>query len=159
MTTGKIVDIDALVEDLRLVVAYSAKAGILSESSLFNSIDAAEEALIDSQKRDVKPVVEALNNTVRAIWPMTLADLKFGRDPFLETNQHKARALQFGLTIFALIVLFLMGHFMQALKQEQEAVSLIEQSQNLEPQQKLTALRKLAQLSKASAPRRWLRKP
>ena len=87
----------------------------------------------------------ALNDVASLIAPMTLADLHFGRDPFAESNQQRSRVLQLCLTIFALLVLVVVGHFMHSLQQEQDALVTLEQIQELKPQQKLTAVRKMAQ--------------
>jgi hypothetical protein len=74
---------------------------------------------------DIHALMLALNEIAQVISPMTLADLKFGRDPFDSRNQITSKKLQFCLTLFALIVLTLIGYFMQSLRQEQSAIATL----------------------------------
>ncbi|MEP6720794.1 MAG: hypothetical protein ABJA77_05080 [Variovorax sp.] len=143
-TAQPIVDLEALVSDLRLVCAYAAKAGLMTEDLLAAS-DRADQALLDPQRRDAKPVLAALSLGAQRIAPMTVADLKFRRDPFLPENQQRGRVAQFWLASFALVVLGFLVVYMLALQSEQDALANIEQVQRLNARQKLSALRRMAQ--------------
>jgi hypothetical protein len=141
MTENSIVDVPSLLQDLRLAVAYAARVGALRDETL----KIAERGMSDDSNPDVHALTLALNHVTQAIAPMTLADLKFGRDPFLAENQKRARRLQLSLTIFSLIVLTLIGYFMHSLGREQSAISTLKEIESLRPIEKLTSLRKLAQ--------------
>ncbi|HEX9718503.1 MAG TPA: hypothetical protein VGA59_02135 [Ramlibacter sp.] len=140
-----IVDVDALVDDLRMATAYASRVGLLQEAGLLDSLKAAEDTLRAEGKPDMHVLTVALNNVVRVIAPLTMADLRFGRDPLSPANQKQGRLLQLCLTALALGVLLLIGYFMQSLHEEQEAIQTLNQIQELRPQQKLTAVRKIAQ--------------
>ena len=106
-----IVDVDALVDDLRMATAYASRVGLLQEAGLLDSLKAAEDTLRAEGKPDMHVLTVALNNVVRVIAPLTMADLRFGRDPLSPANQKQGRLLQLCLTALALGVLLLIGYF------------------------------------------------
>ena len=108
-------------------------------------LEGAERALASSTKPDAYALTSALNDVASIIAPVTVADLRYGRDPFLPENQRRARIIQLCLTFFSLVVLVLTGYFMNSLHREQDALVTLEKIQDLKPQQKLTELRKMAQ--------------
>jgi hypothetical protein len=134
----------ALVDDLKLATEYAARVGLLQDEKLLERLQRAEQDL-QGGDTGVHQLAVALNDVVRCIAPITLADLRFGRDPLSSRNQHKARMQQLWLTLLALFTLGLVGYFMQSLRIEQDAIKTLVQIQELNPQQKLTALRRLAQ--------------
>jgi hypothetical protein len=144
MPEPPVVDLDALGADLRLICAYAAKAGLMTDDLLAAS-GKANEALAGPHPRDAKPVLAALSLAVRRIRPMSLADLKFGHDPFDPDNRHRAQIAQFWLAAFALILLGFLVVYMLDLQREQEALANIEQVSNLNPREKLSALRRMMQ--------------
>jgi hypothetical protein len=143
-----IVDVPELVRDLKLAVAYAARAGLLRDKSLLITLESAEKATSANNETDIHALTFALNEIIKVISPMTLADLKFGRDPFERRNQITSRRLQFCLTLFALVILILIASFMQSLRQEQSAIAILQEVVNLRPQEKAISLRKLAQWEK-----------
>jgi len=145
MHENSIVDIDAWVRDLRLAVTYGARAGLLRSTSVLDAVKSAEEAGSAGQAPDAHALTLAMNEVTQAIAPITVADLKFGRDPFDPINQSRARNLQLWLTLFALVVLASIGIFMHSLHREQSAISTLQEIQQLHPLEKLNALRKMAQ--------------
>ena len=131
-----------------MATRYAVRVGVLQEKDLFDNLRASEKNLKEGESPDVQALADSLTRVIRLITPMTLADLHGGRDPFLPKNQSRARIMQLWLTSVALIALFFIGYFMQSLRAEQEAIQTLHQIQDLKPQQKLTALRKMAQFER-----------
>ncbi|SCK55324.1 hypothetical protein VAR608DRAFT_5695 [Variovorax sp. HW608] len=147
MDTPPIVDLEALVADLRLVFGYAGKAGLMTPD-LLELFDRADQALADPSIRDARPALAALSAGAQKIAPITVADLRFGRDPFTPQNQGRARTAQFSLACFAVLVLVVLAMFMIDLQNEQDALATIEQVQSMNARQKLTELRRMAQMHK-----------
>jgi hypothetical protein len=145
MAGRPILDAVQLLHDLRLAVGYAARAGVLVDASVIETLKGADNALSAGQTPDVYTLVPALNSVGHSIEPMTLADLESGRDPFLPDNRRRAGRLLLMLTAFALLILLLIGYSMNALQAEQQVLRDIAQIQELQPQLKLTSLRKLAE--------------
>jgi hypothetical protein len=143
--SDSVIDAQELVNDLRMCTAYASRVGLLQDQSLLESIARAQEAINRDGQPDVQLLARALNEAVRLIAPITVADLRFGRDPVSPDNQKKGRTMQLVLTSFALVVLALIGYFMDSLRKEQEAIETLVEIQELHPQEKLNALRTLAQ--------------
>ena len=140
-----ILDRHALLADLQLAAIYAARAGILHDPTVIERLQRVRQ---DAPESDFPLISAALSDLVRLIAPLTLADLRCGRDPFDPRSHRKSRLLQVALTVLALFVLLLISYFMQALRVEEEAVKTLTQIQELDPHQKLTALRKLAQFER-----------
>jgi len=145
MSKQKVIDIHGMLEDLRLALGYASRAGLVHDQAIIDVLKQAEATLSNQQQPDISVLAVALNRIVQVISPITLADLRYGRDPFALANQTRGRVLQLCLTIFALVMLILIGYFMDALRTEQEAISTILEIKDLRPELKLNALRKLAQ--------------
>lgn len=144
MSKDPIVDVDALLSDLRLAVAYAARAGMLNQPTVLHTLKAAE-AQVTASAQDIEALALALNDVSKLILPMTVADLRFGRDPFSELNQKCSVRKQLWLTVATLLLLLSVGDLMLALRREQDALATLQQVQALRPAEKLTALRKQAQ--------------
>ena len=113
---------------------------------LFRSLVAsgkANEALVGHGPLHAKPVLAALSLGVQRIRPITLADLRCGRDPFDAKNHRRAKSAQLWLASFALVVLGFLVIYMLDLQREQDALVNIEQVSNLNPREKLSALRRM----------------
>jgi hypothetical protein len=145
MINPNIIDLNQLVDDIRLTAKYASRVGVLRDKSILAELESAELAVSSGQRPNVQALAIALNDLVKLIAPMSLADLECGRDPFSAENQRKSRNIQLVLTFFTLIVLVAIGYFMHSLHREQEALQTIEKIQDMRPQQKLTELRRLAQ--------------
>jgi len=146
MTSGAILDTAGLVADLKLLVEYASRVGVLRDKSVLETLQKAQQSLYEkNQQPDVYSLNLALNEVAQVISPVTLSDLKFGRDPLSDNNQRHSKCSQFFLTLFTLANLVLIGYFMHALRIEQDAISAVDRIQELHPQQKLTSLRKMAQ--------------
>lgn len=140
-----IIDLGALIADLRLAVRYAARMGVLKDRAMIQTLEDAEQAIAAEQKPDAFAVTSALNEIAALIAPMTIADLCLERDPFLPKNRRKSSFMRMGLIIFALIVLAAIGDSMFSLQREQEALTSLEKINHLEQQQKLSELRRFAQ--------------
>ena len=151
--TPSILDRDALLHDLRLASGYASRAGLLRDPSLLERLQAAERGIDADGHANLQALTLALNGVAQAIAPMTLADLRCGRDPFERTNQRRARVLQLGLAILALLTMLLIGHSMNALGVEKAGLAAAQQLQSMQPMQKVTALRKMAQFDDPLAKR------
>ncbi len=146
--TRSIVDLEELAEDLRLAVAYASRAGLLQEPAVLQLVQAAEPRVPEGGSApalDLHALTRALASVSRLILPVTVADLRNGRDPFAPAVLRSARAKQLALTLMAILLLVLIGDYMQALRQEQDALASVQQILLLKPHEKVTALRRLAQ--------------
>ena len=147
MTTNSIVDVESLVKDLQRAVRYAAKAGLLRSRDILDVVKDAESALGQQGASSVhiEALTKALNDVAQVIAPMTLADLECGRDPFSLENQRRSSRLQLVLSIFALLLMLVVGDYMDSLQKEQSAILGLQQFEILQPQLKLTTLRNMAQ--------------
>lgn len=146
-----IIDLRSLLDDLRMGVRYAARVGVLTDRAIVLTLESAEAALAANQRPDVFALTTALNEIAARIYPVTIADLNFKRDPFLPENQRKSGFMQMALMIFALLVLATIGDYMHSLQREQDALSAIEKIRDLKPQEKLTEVRRIAQWDKPLA--------
>jgi hypothetical protein len=140
-----IIDLQSLLDDLRLSVRYAARVGVLKDRAIMQTLEVAEDAMANARRPDVFALTTALNEIAAAIAPMTIADLHFKRDPFRPESQRKSGMMQMALMLFSLSVLAIIGDYMHALQREQEALTSLEKIRELQPQQKLTELRRIAQ--------------
>ncbi len=128
-----------LIEDLRYAAGYAARAGIVLDASVLEALN---------QPRDTATVRCALATAVRVIAPMTLVDLRGGRDPFLDRNQCRARWLQAGLSVVALPLLIYVLLQTQALRAEQELQQRWHAIEAMNPQQRFDDIRRLVHAKK-----------
>ncbi len=138
-----------LVSSLREAVDYATTAGLLKDASALAALDSAEAAQKRGDQPDHKAVSEALNNMVAMIAPLTLADLHFDRNPLSPANQARTRKFQFWLPVLALVLLVLIGYFMQSLRHSQSFIARVERVQGQNPDQKLAALLQLILFDKS----------
>ena len=92
------IDTDAIIklllDDARLVIGYAVRVGRLTDDKLSKAINEAESATPDSKAQSVTVLTDTLNNAIKAIAPMTLIDLRAGRNPFDPLNQRFIKVLQ-----------------------------------------------------------------
>ena len=135
--------LERMVEDLRRGVTYATRAGLLSQDP--TALKEACDALELGSRAGMHTLADAITKIARIIAPITLADLSSDRDPFSPKSQRRTRAMQVGLSIFALVVLALIGYFMHALRIEQAAITEVEHVEQLRSDVKITELRNLAE--------------
>ena len=140
-----VVDTEALVSDLRIATRYAARLGLLRDEAVFGKLQCVEQSLKCEGGASAHALTVALNDVAQLIAPMTVADLRFGRDPFLPSNQQKSWWLQLGLAVVALCVLLITGYFMHSLRTEEAGLKALKQLEAMRPQSAVTALRKMAQ--------------
>lgn len=147
MNKPMLLDLAALESDLRMATAYAARVGVLGDPALLESLEAVERSRRPDDAPDGHSLTLALNRTAQAIAPMTLADLRCGRDPFEPKNQRSARVLQLLLAILAVATMLFIGDSMQSLRIEKTGMKALEQfqAQVMQPSKKVTELRKMAQ--------------
>ncbi|MFV8548796.1 hypothetical protein ACNRD9_11955, partial [Ralstonia pseudosolanacearum] len=145
MLEKRVVDVNTLLEDLRMAVAYASRAGLLYDRGLVNILKAAETTVRNDKPPDVGAVTFAINEIVKIIAPITLSDLRCGRNPLEENNQTRLRKIQFCLSIFVPILLIIIVYSANILSREQEALSGLAEIATINPEIKLGALRKMAQ--------------
>lgn len=142
MLEKRVVDVNTLLEDLRMAVAYASRAGLLYDRGLVNILKAAETTVRNDKPPDVGAVTFAINEIVKIIAPITLSDLRCGRNPLEENNQTRLRKIQFCLSIFVPILLIIIVYSANILSREQEALSGLAEIATINPEIKLGALRK-----------------
>ena len=145
MDSIAVADTEALVSDLRIATRYAARLGLLRDEAVFGKLQCVEQSLKCESGVNAHALTVALNDVAQLIAPMTVADLRFGRDPFLPSNQQKSWWLQLGLAVVALCVLLITGYFMHSLRTEQAGLKALKQLESMHPQSAMTALRKMAQ--------------
>ncbi len=150
MEASSILDRNSLLADLRLAAGYASRAGLLSDPALLDRLRAVEsDSLTEGNSVNPHALTIALNDLAQVIQPMTLADLRCGRDPFERASQRRARTLQFWLAILALCTMGVIGHSMSALGAEKaglQAMLQLQLTQPMQPMQQINALRRMAQL-------------
>jgi hypothetical protein len=152
MPTESVFDVQALINDLRTVTRYAARAGLLSDTTTLDTLKTAEETTRGGHKPSVPALIKALDDVARVIHPITVADLTFGRDPFSPENQKRSKLFQFVLSLLALLILIVLGYSMLALQNEQDAIVAISKVQDLHPEVKLDSLRRMAQAFRTVTP-------
>ena len=152
-TQSYVVDLNGLTEDLRRGVEYASRAGLLRGAAVLDAISAAEKTIKNDQRPDLHAVTLALNEVAQVIAPITVADLRFRRDPTSLDNQKRAKILQLSLTIFSLAVMVLIGLFMNGLRIEQGSIAELNEINRVQPELKLTALRKMAEKDEPTSQR------
>ncbi len=149
-----------LVASLREAVNYATTAGLLNDATALTVLETAEGAQQRGEPPDLKSVSEALNGMVALIAPLTLADLHFDRNPLSPDNQARTQRFQFWLPVLALILLLVIGYFMQSLRQSQSFIARVERVQSQNPDQKVAALQQMILFDnplEASKPRDTMR--
>jgi len=136
--------IDSLIQDAELVLAYAARAGLLSDNRLSRAIVEARKAAQSGENADDAALATALSDAVKIISPMTLIDLQEGRSPFAASGK-PATGLQFFLSIFTLALVGLIAGYMLQMQSQQDALAQIERFRDSRFLEKLSVLRRMAQ--------------
>jgi hypothetical protein len=110
-------DLNRLIADARLILEYAIRAGKLQDDSLAVAIQQMEDS---ERAQEIIALQNAMNGVVAQIAPMTLVDLRAGRNPFDQRNVHARGRWQIGLS-FATLGLIAVIAYYQYLVQRQEA--------------------------------------
>lgn len=149
-----------LLGSLRETVDYATMAGLLKDAKVLGVLDVAESARQRGERPDLTPVSEALNDMVKLIDPLTLADLHFKRNPLSPDNQASTRKFELWLPLLAIVLLLTIGYFMQSLRYAQSFIARVERIESQNPETKLAALQQMILFDEpleASKPRDTMR--
>jgi hypothetical protein len=102
----------SLLNDAKLVAAYSARAGRLADDRLATAIAACEapSTSVDQEKR-FSDLIMALNVAMKAIAPITLRDLGSKWQPFPRSSHYLTWRVLF--LAFAILIIVLTGFYTQ----------------------------------------------
>ena len=127
------------------------RSGRLPDNSLPDCIAAIQRDALpgDGPQPDLTTFQQALSRAVTAIAPMSLADLRAGRNPFDARNIQTRKRWQVGLSVatIALIATISYCHFM--LQREDAALRAFVTARDAQWSEKITAARKIAQRQNA----------
>lgn len=140
-----ILDPEAIAADLREAVAYAAPAGLLQDVKVVEALHAADLELARGASIDGKALALALGPVMAAISPVTLADLRGGRNPHSASNQIRAQRQQLFLTAFGLILMLCIASTMLMVKSQQTALAHLDNVRIADFKSKVTALRRMVQ--------------
>jgi hypothetical protein len=141
-------DVERLLSDARLVVEYATRVGRLPDDTLPKAVEAVERANAAGEPPDVASLLAALNNTIKAISPVTLLQLREGMSPFDDKGRHASHRLQIAVCAFTIVCACLIAYYTELVHKEQAVVQAVQQIQEAHPFDKLTALRKMAKVDK-----------
>ncbi len=141
------IDTDAIIklllDDARLVIGYAVRIGRLTDDTLQKAVYEVESATPDAKGQSVPLLTNALNNAIKAIAPMTLIDLRAGRNPFDPRNQRFIKVLQAVFCVLTITLTISVARMSDTLHRLDTAMKAFQQIQESRPLEKLTALRKM----------------
>ena len=141
------IDTDAIIklllDDARLVIGYAVRIGRLTDDALQKAVYEVESATPDAKGQSVTLLTNALNNAIKAIAPMTLIDLRAGRNPFDPRNQRFIKVLQAVFCVLTITLTISVARMSDTLHRLDTAMKAFQQIQESRPLEKLTALRKM----------------
>ena len=135
--------IKLLLDDARLVIGYAVRIGRFTDDSLQKAVYEVESATPESRAQSVTILTDALNNAIKAIAPMTLIDLRAGRNPFDPRNQRFVKVLQAIFCVLTITLTISVARMTDTLHRLDTAMKAFQQIQESRPLEKLTALRKM----------------
>jgi hypothetical protein len=139
-------EIEDLLRDAGLVVDYAARMGRLPDNALLTAIAKVRSASSEAAPLDVPGLVIALNDAVRAMAPMTLAQLRAGLSPFDATGHKKLRVSQVFFSVLTIVLVALVADLTEYLHRQDAAMKGLVQAREARPLDKLNELRKMVQI-------------
>lgn len=144
--------VELLLNDAHLVIDYAVRVGRLSDDRLLKAVSAVESAT-PASGQDIKALTTALNtalnNAIMAIAPMTLIDLRGGRNPLDPRNQRSVRSLQAVFCVLTIGFTIFTAHLTDIAHRQDTALKAIQQINETHPLDKLNALRKMVKIDSA----------
>lgn len=137
-----------LLHDGYLVLEYAVRAGRLPDEALPNVIREVETAITEGKTPNVVGLSQAMNAAVAAIAPVTLIDLRSGRNPFDLANRSSTRVMQFVLCAVAVLLAALIAFYSYDLHREEAALRDFQENQAARVPEKASAFRKMVQQEK-----------
>jgi hypothetical protein len=135
--------IKLLLDDARLVIGYAVRVGRLPDDKLQTAVYELESAMPGSKGQNLTVLTETLNNAIKAIAPMTLIDLRSGRNPFDPRNQRFVKFLQALFCVVTITLTLIVAHMTDNLNRLDTALKGIHQIQESRPFEKMIALHKM----------------
>jgi hypothetical protein len=146
-TTGAV---KQLLDDAHLVIDYAVRVGRLPDERLPKAVDAVESATTpESVAQHVPALADAFNKAIVAIAPMTLIDLRGGRNIFDPRNRRYICTLQATFSVLTIALTLVVAIVTEDLHRQDTTLKALQQIQETHPLDKLNALRKMAQFDAA----------
>jgi len=139
-------DLKSLVSDARLVLEYAVRAGKLPDDSLAQAILALESS---ERASDIVALQNAMNAVAGAIAPMTLVDLRAGRNPFDARNVHARSRWQIGLAFATLGLIAFIAYYQYLVQRQEAALIAYKEVAEARASEKITDARDMVQLGNA----------
>ena len=139
-------EIEELLEDSTLVMRYAVRVGRLPDETLLTAIDNVRSASAADAPRAVPALLLALNNAVRAIGPMTLAELRDRLSPFDARGQRRLKRAQLFFSVLTIFLVALVADLTEYLHRADTALKAFQEIEATRPLNKLNALRKMVQI-------------
>jgi len=139
-------DLKSLVSDARLILEYAVRAGKLPDDALAEAIQSLESS---EGARDIIALQNAMNAVVAAIAPMTLVDLRAGRNPFDERNVHARSRWQIGLAFSTLGLIAFIAYYQYLVQKQEAALIAYREVTEARASEKITGARDMVQLGNA----------
>jgi len=135
-------DLPRLIADARLILEYAVRAGKLQDDALAKAIQGLEErdnpqCIIDLQN--------AMNGVVSLIAPMTLVDLRAGRNPFDQRNVHARSRWQIGLSLATLALIATIAYYQYLAQRQESALRAYKEVVAARGSERITDVRALVQ--------------
>lgn len=141
-------DLHRLSADARLILEYAVRAGKLADKSLAEAIQRLEAS--DSAD-NIVDLQNAMNTVVGQIAPMTLVDLRAGRNPFDQRNVHARSRWQIGLSLATLALIAVIAYYQYLVQRQDSALRSYREVLDARGSERITEVRKLAQQGHALA--------
>jgi hypothetical protein len=141
-------DLPRLNADARLILEYAVRAGKLRDDSLAEAIQSLEAS---DSARNIIDLQNAMNAVVGQIVPMTLVDLRAGRNPFDQRNVHARRRWQIGLSFATLVLIAVIAYYQFLVQGQESALRAYREVVEARGSERITEVRKLVQQGHALA--------
>lgn len=141
-----VVDLKSLIADARLILEYAVRAGKLPNDALAKSIQRLENS---ESARDIIALQNAMNEVVTAVAPMTLVDLRAGRNPFDQRNIDARSRWQVGLALGTLWLIVVIAYYQYLVQRQEAALRAFKDVVEARASEKITDARNLAQVGNA----------
>jgi hypothetical protein len=141
-------DMQTLVVDAKLVLEYAVRAGKLPDKTLGEAIERLEGSESAQSAFDLQ---YAMNTVVACIAPMTLVDLRAGRNPFSHNNIQIRRRWQISLSFATIALIVVIANYQFLVQRQESALREYRLVVEARASERITEVRKLVQQGHALA--------
>lgn len=141
-------DVNRLIADARLILEYAVRAGKLKDDALASAIQEMEQA---DSAQNIISLQNAMNAVVAHIAPMTLVDLRAGRNPFDQRNVHARSRWQISLSLATLWLIAAIAYYQYLVQQQESALRAYREVAEARGSERITEVRMLVQRRHALA--------